>query len=373
MPVPIEEIEKLLNIWDSTTISENDDQGWFNFSTATDHTDLNESEIDPGTLKNILLLLRKIETPGVRGDQRVRKQSSDDTKPYAELAIAAAKNVLASLHDGNGPLKPEHMAPIVQQTGLSYDDIDTVKKLLSTLGHIQLTRRSGAVSLPQSGDDSVVPDTAVSDSASARTTDRESKLYQSAYQVIYEKLNFYENQFNVRTVDFRVGITGGNGGILRKNGSATTRSGKYLTPDVVAYHIVASESALYPVLRVYTVEVKLVLTLEGVAEAVAHRRFAHNCYVMTPEPWLEIDDSLKNECAKHGIGIISPSKQNSRTFRIQIEAHLNRPDETEIDALLRDIRLPDENEPANKIQFSEEVGNTIRDELLRQVFAPTRP
>lgn len=84
------------------------------------------------------------------------------------------------------------------------------------------------------------------------------------------------------------------------------------------------------------------LTLEGVAEAVAHRRFAHNCYVMTPESWLEIDDSLKNECAVHGIGVISPSRKNRHTFRIQIEAQLHRPDETEIDALLRDIRLPDE-------------------------------
>lgn len=122
-----------------------------------------------------------------------------------------------------------------------------------------------------------------------------------------------------------------------------------MTPDIVAYCIVESQAFLGPILRVYSVEGKKALALDGVYEALAHRRFSHLPYVMSPEAFVDIDDHAKTECGAHGIGIISPVTKNSQRYYIQLDSRIGRPDETEVDALPRDVAVAiDDSMPNSK-------------------------
>jgi hypothetical protein len=121
MSISIEETQKILAEWDALSFPETDNDGWFSFNQATEQLKLNETEPGATTLKNTLLLVLKIETPGVRGEQPTTVRSTDDKTSYAELTIETVRDTLKDLDDGRGPLQPEQLEPIFTEPRLGLD------------------------------------------------------------------------------------------------------------------------------------------------------------------------------------------------------------------------------------------------------------
>jgi len=124
--------------------------------------------------------------------------------------------------------------------------------------------------------------------------------------------------------------------------------GEWGTPDVVGYLVYSSKAHILPILRVLTVEVKRKLSRSGIAEARAHKRFAHRSYIAVPQPWPELmSDPLVRECSEAGLGLICTKYKESNTFHVHLEAPFHRPDEREIESFLS--------------QFSSEDGTSLID------------
>ena len=121
MSISIEETQKILAEWDALSFPETDNDGWFSFNQATEQLKLNETEPGATTLKNTLLLVLKIETPGVRDEQPTTVRSTDDKTSYAELTIETVRDTLKDLDDGRGPLQPEQLEPIFTEPRLGLD------------------------------------------------------------------------------------------------------------------------------------------------------------------------------------------------------------------------------------------------------------
>ncbi len=90
-----------------------------------------------------------------------------------------------------------------------------------------------------------------------------------------------------------------------------------------------------PIVRVATVEVKLELSRFAIAEACAHKRFAHYAYLAVPPAPADMDPVLVAELAGAGLGLICPRQRGSLTFHVYLEAQLNRPDEEDVEQLLQ--------------------------------------
>lgn len=130
--------------------------------------------------------------------------------------------------------------------------------------------------------------------------------------------------------------------------------GEWSTPDVIAYAVHPAPVTIQPILRVATVEVKHVLTRVAIAEAAAHRRFAHHSYVAAPVAPADIDPSLVTACIEQCVGLICPRQRGSLTFYVLFDPPLHRPDEEEVNFALQ--------------QFTDETGR----ELSRDIFERLR-
>lgn len=143
--------------------------------------------------------------------------------------------------------------------------------------------------------------------------------------------------------------------------------GEWGTPDVVGYWVGSSKANILPVLRVATVEVKRELSRFGIAEARAHRRFAHYSYIAVPQPWSDLmNDPLIMECRDAGLGLICTKQKDSNAFHVHLDAPFHRPDELEVEEFLSQFSADDES------PLLEAVYATMRAEMYPILFAPPK-
>jgi hypothetical protein len=107
--------------------------------------------------------------------------------------------------------------------------------------------------------------------------------------------------------------------------------GEWSTPDVVGLVVEEAPALIVPIVRVATVEVKRQLTRLAIAEASAHKRFAHYAYVGVPQAPAELDATLVTELVRAGLGLLCPRQRGSVTFHIHVDAAFNRPNEEEVE------------------------------------------
>jgi len=117
--------------------------------------------------------------------------------------------------------------------------------------------------------------------------------------------------------------------------------GEWSTPDIMAYSVSPAPATIIPILRVATVEVKHVLTRQGIAEAAAHRRFAHYSYVAAPVAPVEIDPVLITACVEQGVGLICPRQRSSLSFHVHFDPPLHHPDDEDLNFALAQFRTDD--------------------------------
>lgn len=140
--------------------------------------------------------------------------------------------------------------------------------------------------------------------------------------------------------------------------------GEWGTPDVVGYWIGRSRANLVPILRVATVEVKRELSRYGIAEARAHRRFAHHSYLAVPQPWSDLmGHPLVLECRDAGLGLICTKQKDSNSFHVHLDAPFYRPDELEVEEFLSQFTTDDQS------SLIDAVYATMRSELYPVLFA----
>lgn len=108
--------------------------------------------------------------------------------------------------------------------------------------------------------------------------------------------------------------------------------GEWSTPDLIA--VSATRSPIFGrVVRVTTVEVKLALSRMAIAEARAHRRFAHYSYVGVPVQSSELDAELLTDLVAAGVGLICYRPGGSVLHEF-VEPVFHRPDEEDVDLLI---------------------------------------
>jgi hypothetical protein len=143
--------------------------------------------------------------------------------------------------------------------------------------------------------------------------------------------------------------------------------GEWGTPDIIGYWVGSSKANILPVLRVATVEVKRELSRFGIAEARAHRRFAHHSYIAVPQPWAELmSHPLVLECRDAGLGLICTKQKDSNAFHVHLEAPFHRPDELEVEDFLSQFAADDET------SLIDAVYATMRAEMYPVLFAPPK-
>ena len=110
--------------------------------------------------------------------------------------------------------------------------------------------------------------------------------------------------------------------------------GEWSTPDVVGLLVEEAPSLIVPIARVASVEVKLELSRLAIAEATAHKRFAHYAYVGVPQAPADMDPTLVTELVRAGLGLLCPRQRGSVTFHLYVDAAFNQPNEEEVEFFL---------------------------------------
>ena len=137
-------------------------------------------------------------------------------------------------------------------------------------------------------------------------------------------------------------------------GTKQVGRGEWSTPDIVGIQVSEARALIVPTVRIATVEVKLSLTRFAIAEAAAHKRFAHYAYVGVPEAAVDIDPSLITELTRAGLGLLCPRQRKSVTFHAYVDAPFCRPDEEEIEFFLEQFSTED------KIPLAKMVHERVR-------------
>ena len=145
-------------------------------------------------------------------------------------------------------------------------------------------------------------------------------------------------------------------------GVSSRRSGQWSTPDVVGVAVYDRPAILLPIVRVVTVEVKHKFTLDSVAEARSHLRFANSTYLAVYSTSGEVTPEQRRLCVEAGIGLMCRQQANSSSFYEEIEAPLHHPDELAVDDLLRDIKL------VGGQTVREVVAKKVRASIFRNLF-----
>lgn len=133
--------------------------------------------------------------------------------------------------------------------------------------------------------------------------------------------------------------------VLSKMGFATSvlgvrrrGVGQWSTPDVVGIQVREARYLVTPIVRIATVEVKHYLDRVGIAEAAAHRRFAHYSYLAVRTPLADLDPVLVTACLDNRIGLICPRNRQGLAFHVHSDPPIHHPDEEEVEWLLGSFR-----------------------------------
>lgn len=346
----LENLKEILDVWRKLTPATEAEEGtgyqWYYFADAleqfNERTGNRYSHLDYSHVRYILVAAGVIATPGVRGDSAVRSieptTRSDTIIQYCRVLLSALK-----LAEGLS-FSVDQQSDFMQRQRIEPGLFEDTKRLLTLLGLARRVQRSGALQYVEPA------------------APRELHYYDYARELLIKKLDNYDNIYNAQTLGFRVTQSGGAGGTLRKGPGAAVPGGEYMTPDVVGYHILKAESLQRCVVRAYSVEVKLALNLTAVAEAEAHRRFAHFVYLLAPQSFLEIDPVVKLAAAAKGIGIMSRVDNAKKEIYIQLESALHAPDPSEVDAMFRDVPSREEGDDQKKL--SELIAETLKNDGL---------
>lgn len=124
----------------------------------------------------------------------------------------------------------------------------------------------------------------------------------------------------------------------RITGGQMVRAGIWNNPDVVGYKIEPCHSHEAAVVRLSTVEVKLRLDRQGIAEATSHLRFAHYAWLAVPVARSSLEtpqmQELVRECVDAGIGLACYRQSDSTTFYAHLPPRFASPDLVQVDQLL---------------------------------------
>ena len=132
------------------------------------------------------------------------------------------------------------------------------------------------------------------------------------------------------------------------------RSGKWTRPDVTEIQVSQSEWLPGSQLEVRTYEIKKASDakkLEGLYEALAHRRFAHrSSLVLEIEPGAEIDEAIVDEVTRHGLGLFRIwLESNGADAVMEIAPRRHDPDPLPLEDLVR--RYFEEHRPAQRATY----------------------
>lgn len=277
---------------------------------------------------------------GVQGTSRVWLVSTrHQTTP---TIVAGTKDLLAALQEAGGELAKDQIEKI---GGAHSDAVVAVLKVLELIAGMK--GRAGGVRLAaRVADDLQAAEKSFADSAkSAKPAPAEEAR---EHEAVYYPLAADALQIE----GFQPTITG-----VRQRAR-----GEWSTPDVVGYYVRVSKALAVPIVRIGTVEVKHRLSRSGIAEAVAHRRFAHYSYIAVPEPLMDVAPELREECIRSGIGLMCFKQRNSASFQLFIDPAPNRPDEELVDELLSSLSDDDDTILADR------VGELVRIALGQALF-----
>lgn len=124
----------------------------------------------------------------------------------------------------------------------------------------------------------------------------------------------------------------------RITGGQMVRAGIWNNPDVVGYKIEPCHSHETAIVRLSTVEVKLRLDRQGIAEATSHLRFAHYAWLAVPIARANLEtpqmQELVRECVDAGIGLACYRQSDSTTFYAHLPPRFASPDLVQVEQLL---------------------------------------
>lgn len=278
--------------------------------------------------KDVLKAVGAIET--VQGTSRVWIEESSQTR--AQLVLGVARDVWKSISENEaGKLDWVEIQTAAKQADPSADEaiLDRAVRILALLELTAGLQRKGGIKLvaQQAKDIADAEAEFEKKEAQAQTEQQQAKTEQEHEKVYYEPA-----RDALIAQNFNAWVTG-----VRQIGR-----GEWSTPDVVGYYVTKCSTQIIPALRVGTVEVKHRLTRAAIAEAVAHRRFAHYSYVAVPIPFNELNGDLREECVRQGVGLMCYRQKNSASFQVYIDPVLHRPDEILVEQLLNDLKADDE-------------------------------
>lgn len=125
---------------------------------------------------------------------------------------------------------------------------------------------------------------------------------------------------------------------VRVTGGEIVRRGVWNTPDIVGYSIDPCHALELAVVRVHTIEVKLRLDRQGIAEATSHRRFAHYAWLAVPIARADLESpetqEVVRECVDAGLGLACFRQHDSRVFYPHLPPRFTEPDLVQLDRLL---------------------------------------
>lgn len=149
--------------------------------------------------------------------------------------------------------------------------------------------------------------------------------------------NNNESAFYPAAEEFLLGQIIGDSEV-RITGGEMARRGPWSNPDVVGYKIERCNAQETAVVRVFTIEVKLAMHRQGIAEAGSHRRFAHFSWLAVPISRAALEapemQELVRECVDAGVGLACYRQTDSRQFYPYLPARFASPDLVQVDALL---------------------------------------
>lgn len=131
-------------------------------------------------------------------------------------------------------------------------------------------------------------------------------------------------------------------------------SGQWSRPDVTFVRVTKYEHLPNTIVEVTSFEVKRnadAKDLASVYEAAAHSRWAHNTYLVVEiaNHDLEVDVSIRKECARLGVGLLTVSRTHNKYYFAELlEPKRQEPSPEDLDKFLKDFFADD---PREQKQF----------------------
>ena len=288
----------------------------------------------PITLLGQLGVIELVRGPGVRA---VRPAAKDDARRVLDAARKVLEQITSSMEK---QLTRKQLSEAVPDDTVR----DTAVWLLKVLGLCTgLMGSGGGIQLSSKTNEEVRQ--AKAGPAPKQQPEPDTKYESALYPFVANAL---------AALEYRTIVTG-----VKQRGK-----GEWGTPDVVGYWVGRSRANILPVLRVATVEVKHELSRHGIAEARAHRRFAHHSFIAVPQPWSELmSDPLVLECIDSGLGLICTKQRESNSFHVHLDAPFWRPDELEVEEFLSQFNADDQS------PLIDAVFTAMRTEIYPVLFA----